>query len=420
MSTVLVRSLQSTNEAWLSVYTRESIVGLRVTPTSNNASLLESEETKSKGGTFFCQGEDGTRITLTSEILTIPDVLVKKPDGKLFVRATMTLANGLCVTANTHGVIMVTSPPANPSENEDIFNASESSRSICNGGVVCRHFPSSHFYQREILCADGTRTFIRTNKTSKLSTSDSNFEDYENISPQKKHNKLNQSSPMKKTKSKQNFISAIMEEAPSDWSYIRLGVDGTIKYFSERPGSAEIISDNYNNLGIEHSTIHPTHMKNSFVDGQTKSLVEEFKDGRVIITWAEDGLKETHFPDGTKFTIHPNGKIVFIERPRYPYFEVDMEFDKISIKHSKGQQVPIALGGEHIRTKICLPDGTAVFIKYNTKVTAKYNGSIKIVRRSREVILAEDGGIVSYFPASSWSPIVSSAYTNTINTTNLF
>lgn len=88
------------------------------------------------------------------------------------------------------------------------------------------------------------------------------------------------------------------------------------------------------------------------------------------------------------------------EKDGLPHVEVDCNVDSISRKHAAGMKIPIALSGDSVRSRIALVDGTAVFVKYNTKVTALYNGSIKLVRRNKEVIIAEDGGIVSYYPST--------------------
>jgi hypothetical protein len=42
-------------------------------------------------------------------------------------------------------------------------------------------------------------------------------------------------------------------------------------------------------------------------------------------------------------------------------------------------------------------------IKYDTKITAKENGSIKMVRRDRTVIVVRDDGAVTYKPRTAWN-----------------
>ena len=41
-------------------------------------------------------------------------------------------------------------------------------------------------------------------------------------------------------------------------------------------------------------------------------------------------------------------------------------------------------------------------IKYDTRITASVNGSIKLVRRDRTTILVKDSGVVSYIPRAAW------------------
>ena len=51
---------------------------------------------------------------------------------------------------------------------------------------------------------------------------------------------------------------------------------------------------------------------------------------------------------------------------------------------------------------MALPDGGAVMVKYDTRITSPINGSIKLVRRDRTVILVKDSGAVSYNPRTGW------------------
>ena len=86
---------------------------------------------------------------------------------------------------------------------------------------------------------------------------------------------------------------------------------------------------------------------------------------------------------------------------------MDLEIDSMCCGHAKGEQVPISKGGERVRSRVALPDGTAVLVKYDTKITSPFNGSIKIIRRDKTVILAEDGGVVRYSSSDSWGTMVS-------------
>lgn len=421
MSTVSVKTLASTQDSWLSVYTRESSVGLRFPENPSRADKRPSpshradnadesnDSDKLCNGIFYHQGDEGCRITVSSEFPLNTFEATKKPDKKNFIRSTITQLDGLCVTLSTTGNVIIKSnniKVKNKSE-EEALNDEECSRMVCAGGVVVRFFPKEYPFQREVYCADGSRTLIRTH-----------VPELDVPSPNKRKASVRSTSmpppasgqkpiPTQKGKGKDSkeglILEMILEEAPSNWRYIRLGSDGSVQCFTGEPGTAEVrTADGYDNRATSHPSFSAS-IKKTIIDGETKGQVHEYKDGRVVIIWKEDGLRESHFPDGTRIVTHGDGKVVYIERYRHPSIEVNSEVDIISSKHSKGKQVPIAMGGDRIRTKVCFADGTAAMIKYNTKVTALSNGSIKIVKRSREIIFAEDGGVVTYYPASSWS-----------------
>jgi hypothetical protein len=49
-------------------------------------------------------------------------------------------------------------------------------------------------------------------------------------------------------------------------------------------------------------------------------------------------------------------------------------------------------------------------VKYDTRITSPVNGSIKLVRRDRTVILLKDSGTVSYNPRSGWDEGAAAAF----------
>jgi hypothetical protein len=130
--------------------------------------------------------------------------------------------------------------------------------------------------------------------------------------------------------------------------------------------------------------------------------VSKYVDGRVI-TDHTDGLREVVTIDGTRFITHPSGNVVYITKPGFPSIEVDIEIDMMCDWHSKGLQVALSKGGFKVRTRMVCPDGSALMIKYDTRVTAKTNGTLKLVRRDKSVIIANDDGNATYFPRYSWN-----------------
>ena len=140
------------------------------------------------------------------------------------------------------------------------------------------------------------------------------------------------------------------------------------------------------------------------VDAETLAVIVEHRDGRVVVTFA-DKIRTVYFSDGTKITTDPSGDSALVEflAAGHPTVEVDLEIDRNARGHSKGLPVPIAKGGQRVRTRVCQPDGSVVLVKYDTKITSTTNGTIKLVRRDRTSILAQDGGVISFAPANTWT-----------------
>lgn len=398
-SVCMMKHLKSTKESSLSVYVKDTIVGLR-------RNSLPSKEAAASG-IFFCQPEeDEPRITVLLDNMSLQRANVK-PDKKNTISLLVTTQDGTVVTISSCGVLKFdfTFPTRKIIYDESLHPFGiERQRVICAGGTVVRYlYNGEKLMYKELLHANGSRTIINMVKTPA-----------KEVSPNKKGGKKTANKPTavpeatvskrRKKTSKQvtdAFLLSVIDDAPEDWTYMRLGDDGAVLYFTHPVGEPE--EDDYR--GIEH----PEHfnIRSSFVDAKSSSNVHTFKDGRIITQWDEDGLQQVIYPDGTKLSTHANGNIVYMEKEGLPYVEVDCNVDGISRKHAAGLKIPIALSGDSVRSRIALVDGTAVFVKYNTKVTAQYNGSIKLVRRNKEVIIAEDGGIVSYYPSTSWSDQVS-------------
>jgi len=71
------------------------------------------------------------------------------------------------------------------------------------------------------------------------------------------------------------------------------------------------------------------------------------------------------------------------------------KIETASASHSKGARSDISSGGKRIRSSTLLPDATVVHIEYDTRVTAKINGHLKILKPDGSaVIVSDDGGVV--------------------------
>lgn len=410
-SIVHLKYLNSTDEAWVSVHVKDSILGLRTLdklqrgehPSAEGRVDIDLEAAKISCGVFVCNTEDDVRITASAENI----VTEKKPDRKCFVRSTMTFANGMIVLVSSQGMIHISAPQPIQSpktmEIKDNGNIQypfdfEYNRMISNGGIVVRTMGNGYIYKKDILSADGTRILVRgpvtnsqqkrisksiTKKTSTPTPKNSSLKSGKTAPP------IVESAP----ESKETFINSFIKDAPENWRSIYLGADGSILYFTG--------DENEPQTRVQHDRIK--NIEKTYIDAETRSRICEYRDGRIITHWADEHIREVRFPDGTIMTSQLQRNLLYIEKPMHPSIEVDVAVDKTSRKHAMGQQVPIALGGERVRSRIAMPDGSAVFIKYNTTVTAQYNGSIKIVRRNRESIIIEDGGIVTYRSPTAWT-----------------
>ena len=98
-----------------------------------------------------------------------------------------------------------------------------------------------------------------------------------------------------------------------------------------------------------------------------------------------DKVRVAYFSCGTKITSDPSGLSVLIENSKagHPAVEIDLEIDRNAYGHSRGMAVPVSKGGERVRTRLSQPDGSAVLVKYDTRITSSFNGSVALVRRDR-------------------------------------
>jgi hypothetical protein len=383
-SIVLLKSSASIKQAWVTVHKSDLMFGLRRIhmPTQGDPSTSE--------GMFFLNADDNVRTSVS--IGTPAEMCAGKPDESGTMCMTMLFPNDLNVSMSSTGTVLISSPISqkpldaqNLSPNKmDVkissllrstsLVAPEAKRLICNGGCVVRFLTMGGPFSRDILFPNGTRVLVR-------SFGDEAEESVNYIYPVA------------------GFMESIVKEAPpsigdTEWQYVILDTHGNVLY-------------SYSEYGADHEdsiTVSQTipNISSHYIDAETQALITEFKDGRVICISTDD-LLDVYFPDGTRITTHQSGEVVFIDFPGYPSLEIDVEIDKISRMHSKGHTVPIAKGGDKIRTKVAMPDGTAVMIKYDTRVTSTYNGSIKAIRRDKSIIYAMDGGILNFVTSDEWN-----------------
>ena len=413
-SIVQLKHLDSTGDCWLSIQVKESIIGLRTleklqsqpaTPAAAERVEPDLDLAKECCGIFVCHTDDDVRITASAENI----IAERKPDHRCFVRCTMTFSNGMMVICSSQGMIQISSPqPVQSPKSTEIKDSAdivrpfdfEWNRVISNGGTVVRKMSADYIYLKDVMCADGTRILVRgpvvAQKSKKISKA---ITKKMSAAPSKMNSALHtgKSAPPNieppPQESRETFINSIIKDAPENWSYVHLGPDGSIAYYTGSESEAR--------CRVPHSRI--ANIMKTYIDAETGSRVCEYRDGRIATHWADEDIREVRFPDGTAMKTQHQRNLLLIEKRSYPSIEVDVEVDKTCRKHAMGLQVPIAMGGERVRSRIAMPDGSAVFIKYNTKVTAQYNGSIKIVRRNRETVLIEDGGVVTYKSPTAWS-----------------
>lgn len=320
-----------------------------------------------KDTVWFCQSEDSRIIVVPGPSPQPPT----KPDKLGTMCLLVTAQSGLTVTACSNGTIRFSSvveEVLHPGgKNEPL--GEETSRFVACGGTVTRvlgHGP----YSRDILSPNGTRTLF--NRTPGQAIGLQYIRGF--------HNRL-------------------LKNAPAHWTYVRLCATGTVMFYSNKPGSAE-------SAPVRHPEME--NISSSSVDAETQARVLGYMDGRVLVLH-RDGLREAVFPDGT--TIRTAGSAVtYISKQGLPPVEIDIDIDRTAFRHAQGLQVPIAKAGERVRARIGLSDGSALMIKYDTRITAVTNGLLKLVRRDRSAVIVLDNGLVNYLPRTSWDDIAAQEF----------
>ena len=395
-------------------------------------------------GCFFCETEDGVRITAGSIPAASPNM---KPDKKGTVYFGILYPNALHVLVRSNGTVRITSPPERhklpdikATDMDAILMgpsnhgtegagtpqtvAQEVSRFI-SGRCLVRTFGSTSPIKSDVYRYDGSRLITRgadlnpvewyiyqdpKRMGSKSGPSRGRYHersktyDHSVVAQGGARGANAQNSP---SFARNSFLFALIQNAPSTWQYAELTASGQVKYYSGSPAQGstsggKVVAD----TGIQVQVPELENMFVTYTDAATGASVQEFKDGRVFVHFS-DGLTQFYFPDGTLIsrTVGREGQhsLVHIERLGHPAVEIDEHIDNVSTEHSKGKQVPISRGGDRVRMRLVGGDGSAVVVKYDTRVTSSSNGSLKLVRRDRTSISAVDGGEVLFSPRICWS-----------------
>lgn len=163
----------------------------------------------------------------------------------------------------------------------------------------------------------------------------------------------------------------VLEKLPADASMMRFTCEGCIEFFRE-DGSGELVSCEASN-GVLQRSLLTRH-----TDATSGATVSHFSDGRLAVLH-RDGRREVVFPDGTCLVHDPASAMALFSRRHlhsaqtdskedphlgsgWPAVEMDLDVDGTSRSHSRGMEVPINKGGQRVRSRISLPDGTAVTV----------------------------------------------------------
>ena len=372
----------------------ESIVAVEKSRAAGKTSDIQTLNLKD--ACFFCHTEDDVRIV---SFKGPQPVSCRKPDRCGTVCLLCIYPSGLQVLLCSNGTVKCYSSllTTGNKRNHNIkyvdptVSIPESARFIGVGATVVRHF-SSGPYSRDILGSDGTRTLVR-----RILPADGAIT----------------SSEAAELGEEYGFHHSLLHSAPVGWRYVRLSSRGSILFYTCEPGTVpeskgisalRAINEEDGWLMNEKNKCSATQKMNIMtvrIDAETLAEVRSFEDGRLIVLH-RDGLREVSYMDGTRVVTHPEGSLVFVSKDGLPSLEMDTGLDRISGNHSKGIKVPLAKGGDKCRLRIALPDGSAAMIKYDTSITSKVNGSLKLVRRDRTVLLVRDDGLISYSPRTAW------------------
>lgn len=336
-------------------------------------------------GCFVCQTPDNVRLT----ILGLKSGLLQKPDGLDMLSMEILFPNLFCVHVNSRGIIQfqpsqvplvhagngLSSSPLSPCSNSPetltdirvgfrdsprpstadsspsprwqapgmmkLMNDStppqpwlevggkEIKRLIIEHGHVVRMFPvddQSPFLQ-DILTPEGNRV-LRRNPAYCM--------------PAELARVIYSSSSL-------GFYGDLLKEAPEDWNYIQLSANGKINYYLD-----EVL--------LKVHSLKPSDNRRVYIDAESKASIFTYRDGRKIIQHYQ-GSREVEYPDLTRFIVHASESVVMIMKEGYPTVEIDIDIDDNCLRHSRGEQVSLTRGGDRVRRRIALPDGSALFVR---------------------------------------------------------
>lgn len=368
--------------------------GMKGDLASSTASLFAQDAPR---GMFFCQTEDDVRFSACVGPSPSPSL---KPDGFGTICLLATFLDTMTVTVCSNGTTRITSPqasssaltqsngsgkhgaPANSAANVvvDSFVGVETDRFIGSGGTVMSLYSKASNtitsgdgsmvqFSKEIREADGSRLLIvRTDYSGAVITSLSAAFGEAHVDNTLGVPSRSQSvaASMKASGFKKGTIGAFYQNlcaaAPAGWTCVKLGADGSVVFHSCPPDSSLLDGAQ----GVPHPALHNA-MCTTLIDAETKAAVTTFQDGRVVIMHA-DGRRESRFGDGTVIVKHSEGAMVSVTKRNMPAVEIDTEIDAVSRQHARGIEVPINKGGERVRSRIALPDGSAILVSVQHSV----------------------------------------------------
>jgi hypothetical protein len=359
------------NNPWFTAYYPDCIAGFR----------LNSELDMAEYGAFFVLNDDDVRTLVFPG--PHPNEIIK-PDHCGTVCVSVCFPSGVTLTACTNGDIRIESDSEleistqlrseSRRQHHHYPLLSEQSRFVGQNGTIVRTFAtqSSHPFAKEIIRMDGSRELFL-----KADYSPSQYQAFLETS--------------------EIFESFLLSLLPIDVRWISLFPDGNCE-------SCNLLDDG---VTFVRNGFLDDNFLEEFEDAETKTITKYFKDGRIITQYSQ-GSFVTIFPDRSQFLYNNNVGLLNITRgDGWPSVEVDCEVDSMCRSHCRGLEVPINKGGERVRLRTALPDGSALLMKYDTKVTAKTNGSLKYVSRNRTSLLARDDGSVVFTPSTAWTSEVS-------------
>lgn len=350
---------------------------------------------------------------------------VVKPDKFGTVCVSARFPQRLQVTACSNGSIQVLSDASVMKEDKVIPTEAEyplfyeKSRLVGEKGTVYRRFDGrTHPIVAEYLFSDGSR---------ELHLSTDLLQRYRNRSPR---------TAVAQSTMDDIFEFSLLKLVPLETRIIRLGANGDVVCFGvqEKPASGSSAMEDQQvsavpsttDLNLEKAThaappssssssngnhlveyerlrVNISNIMTTTIDAETKSRVYYYRDGRLLVVYPDESTR-VQFPDRTVIQFHPKNSMVYISRFRaWPTIEIDVEVDSMCRGHAQGLEVPINKGGERVRSRVTLPDGSILLVKYDTRVTASSNGSIRLVCRDRTQLLVQDNGQLCFRPFTTWN-----------------